>query len=509
MKKFSSLLAAALCLCLLFPVLIGCNPTAVDGGDGNKQGGETTQTGTSDDNTLTVMFNSNGGNAIAPQTVERGQFAETPTVPVRFGYIFDGWQTADGTEWAFDKQAVTENVTLIAKWRESGVSLSVRNVNDVIEEILNPYEEQILAFFNYEFITTHFSTFVNTTDPEANEVYKRLDDLQIKEDPQEFKADIDEILGTPSALDKNRNDNVCSRFRYDYKNARNKIRADLNSSDPAVVAAAEELEREMLEQIRLLNPTLELPLPSESVVAKLLNDVYKGFGTILAIFEPMIQYNVSLQIDLGEATAEETLRDGMAHTSFEYEGRLLPSVPYNPGEPSAISVQTAAAPENWYTVVNRDASEDPGETEYVPLSSFSGYVIRKTLTFSVPGTTDAGCVAAFASIKGKGAAILILTDAGLFFNKIKTARPFINQSSELGLSSGWKAYGGWFQNEGLSRGYLRLPAGELMTVDLYVYVDGSDPEYFDRERDAQEHVSVEIFFAAADYESYSRSKTSE
>ena len=489
MKKFSSLMAAALCLCLLFPVLIGCNPTAVDGGDGNKQSGETTQTGTSDDNTLTVMFNSNGGNVIAPQTVERGQYAEAPAIPVRFGYIFDGWQTADGTEWAFDKQAVTENVTLIAKWRESGVSLSIRNLNDLFEEILKPYEEQILAFMNYEFITTHFSTFVNTTDPDAIEVYKRLDNLKIKENPQEFKSDIDAILGTPSANDNKRNDNVSSRFRYDYKVARTKIRTDKNSSDPAVVAAAEELEREMLEQIRRLrNPTLELPLPSESTVSKWLNDVYKDFGNILATFEPMIQYNISLQIDVGEATAEETLRDGMAHTSFEYEGRLLPSVPYNPGEPSATSVQTAATPENWYTVVNENESEGSGETEYVALTSFSGYVIRKTLTFSVPGTTDAGYVAAFASIKGKGAAILILTDAGLFIRKV---------------------YGGWFRNEGSSRGYLRLPAGESMTVDLYVYVDGSNPEYFDRERDALEHVSVEIFFAAADYESYSRSKTSE
>ncbi len=497
MKKFSSLMAAALCLCLLFPVLIGCNPTAVDGGDGNKQSGETTQTGTSDDNTLTVMFNSNGGNAIAPQTVERGQFAETPTVPVRFGYIFDGWQTADGTEWAFDKQAVTENVTLIAKWRESGVSLSVRNVNDVIEEILKPYEEQILAFMNYEFITTHFSTFVNTTDPEAIEVYKRLDNLQIKEDPQEFKSDIDTILGVPAAMDSRRNDNVCSRFRYDYMLAREKIKTGLQSTDPDAYAATLELEDEMLEQLKVLMPSLTTEktpgsttprLPGASTTAVKLNAIYGGFGNFTALLEPMIQYNVSLQIDVGEATAEETLRDGMAHTSFEYEGRLLPSVPYNPGEHSAISVQTAATPENWYTVLNRDASEGSGETEYVALTSFSGYVIRKTLTFSVPGTTDAGYVAAFASIKRKGAAFLILTDAGLFINKV---------------------YGGWFQNEGLSRGYLRLPAGETLTVDLYVYVDGSDPEYFDRERDALEHVSVEIFFAAADYESYSRSKTSE
>ena len=217
MKKLSSLLAVALCLCLLFPVLVGCQ-----------------------NNVLTVSFDSNGGSAVASQTVKRGKYAAAPEKPVRSGYIFDGWQTEDGTEWAFD-QKIKENVKLIAKWRESGVSLSVRNVNDVFEDVLKPYEEKILAFFNYEFITTQFSAFVNTDDPEAVEVYKHLDGLQIKEDPKEFKTQLDEVLGTPSAIDGRRNMNVNSRFRYDYKIAKNKIQADLASSDPAAVAAAEEL----------------------------------------------------------------------------------------------------------------------------------------------------------------------------------------------------------------------------------------------------------------------------
>ena len=453
MKKLSGLLAVALCLCLLFPVLTGCDPKEV-----------------------TVEFDTNGGNAIASQTVRRGKRAEAPANPARFGYIFDGWQTEDGTEWAFD-QKINENVKLIAKWRESGVSLSVRNLNDVFEDVLKPSEEKNLAFLNYEFITTQFSTFVNTDDPEAVEVYKRLDGLQIKEDPKEFKTQLDDVLGTPSAVDARCNVNVNSRFRYDYKIAKNKIQADLASSDPAVVAAAERLQDEMLGQLRVLKPAQELPLPGDAVVAKWLNDVYKDFGNLAATFELMERYNVPLQINAGEATAEETLRDGTARVSFEYEGRLRPSVPYNPKESSEANVQTAAAPGNWYTFASGNAGGGSGETEYAALTSFSGYVIRKTLTISTPGTYEAGYVAASVSVKGRGASVLIVSDAGRLIYPVLPhdgleATIFVDESSQP----------------------IRLPAGETLTVDLYVFADAS---VSDQSAESLEHVSVDICFGAA------------
>ena len=453
MKKLSGLLAVALCLCLLFPVLTGCDPKKV-----------------------TVEFDTNGGNAIASQTVRRGKRAEAPANPARSGYIFDGWQTEDGTEWAFD-QKIKENVKLIAKWRESGVSLSVRNLNDVFEDVLKPYEEKILAFFNYEFITTQFSTFVNTDDPEAVEVYKRLDGLQIKEDPKEFKTQLDDVLGTPSAVDARCNVNVNSRFRYDYKIAKNKIQADLASSDPAVVAAAERLQDEMLGQLRVLKPAQELPLPSDAVVAKWLNDVYKDFGNFASAFEPMDRHNVPLQINAGEATAEETLRDGTARVSFEYEGRLRPSVPYNPKESSEANVQTAAAPGNWYTFASGNAGGGSGETEYAALTSFSGYVIRKTLTISTPGTYEASYVSVSVSVKGRGASVLIVSDAGRLIYPVLPhdgleATIFVDESSQP----------------------IRLPAGETLTVDLYVFADAS---VSDQSAVSLEHFSVDICFGAA------------
>ena len=471
MKKLSSLLAVALCLCLLLPVLVGCQK-----------------------NVLTVTFDSNGGSAVASQSVKRGKYAAAPEKPAKFGYVFDGWQTADGTEWAFDKQAVKENVTLIAKWRESGVSLSVRNVSDPFEDVIKPYEKQILEFFNYEFITTHFSTFVNTIDPEAIEVYKHLDGLQIKEDPKEFKAQLDEVLGTPSAVEKNRN--VNSRFRFDYKEAKDRIRADLASADPAVVAAAQARQDEMLEQIRQLNPGQELPLPSEAAVAKKLNDVYKDFGNVSAVLEERAQYTIPLRIDAGEVSAEETVREGASHVAFEYEGSLLPSVPYNPGESSQANAQTADDPKNWYAVVSGNANEGSGENEYVPLSSFSGYVIRKSFTLSVPGTTGANYLGVVTQITGKGgvnvnrAKVLLTVEsddlpAYTFSNSHKEEErgictPFVKTSST-------------------DHSCLGLPAGETLTVNLYVYVDGTDSENYEKDLELLEHVSVEVFFVAAGF----------
>ena len=183
---------------------------------------------------------------------------------------------------------------------------------DYLAHILEPYQQHIMDILNYEFMRTRFSTFVKLPeldengdpipaydednnlihyDDEAIKVYKRLNDLVVKDDPKEFKADIDDILGVPLALDSKRNENVNSRFRYDWKVARNKVIADLASTDPAVVAAAEELRDEMLEQIRLLKPAQELPLPGESSVAKWLNDVYKDFGNFTASYENVVDLN--------------------------------------------------------------------------------------------------------------------------------------------------------------------------------------------------------------------------
>ena len=192
---------------------------------------------------------------------------------------------------------------------------------DYFEHILRPYEQHILDILNYEFIRTRFSTIVKLPeldengdpipaydengdliryDSEAIEVYKRLFDMEIKENHEEFLADVKNILGVPNADDDKRNSNVCSRFRYDYKLARDKIKAGLLSTDPDVYAATLELEDEMLEQIKVLMPSLTTEktpgskttrLPGESTTAKKLNDVYKDFGNFGAAYENKVDLN--------------------------------------------------------------------------------------------------------------------------------------------------------------------------------------------------------------------------
>ena len=66
-----------------------------------------------------VMFNSQGGSAVAQQSVDDNATATEPTAPTRTGYTFGGWYTdtdcTDGNDYNFSA-AVTANLTLYAKW---------------------------------------------------------------------------------------------------------------------------------------------------------------------------------------------------------------------------------------------------------------------------------------------------------------------------------------------------------------------------------------------------------
>ena len=66
--------------------------------------------------TYTVTFDSNGGSAVASQTVEEGKTATKPANPTREGYTFKYW-TLNGREYDFNT-AVTGNITLVAEWEE-------------------------------------------------------------------------------------------------------------------------------------------------------------------------------------------------------------------------------------------------------------------------------------------------------------------------------------------------------------------------------------------------------
>jgi uncharacterized repeat protein (TIGR02543 family) len=69
-------------------------------------------------NTYTVTFDSQGGSAVASQTVEHGGKVTEPTAPTKEGYTFGGWYKESGctNAWNFATDTVTANVTLFAKW---------------------------------------------------------------------------------------------------------------------------------------------------------------------------------------------------------------------------------------------------------------------------------------------------------------------------------------------------------------------------------------------------------
>jgi uncharacterized protein (TIGR02145 family)/uncharacterized repeat protein (TIGR02543 family) len=96
--------------------------TAATGGTAVSEGTIFTANGTIyahwETKTFTVTFSSQGGSAVDEQTVTPGGLAKKPTNPTRTGYAFGDWyqDVAYTRVWHFDTDAVTEDITLFAKW---------------------------------------------------------------------------------------------------------------------------------------------------------------------------------------------------------------------------------------------------------------------------------------------------------------------------------------------------------------------------------------------------------
>ena len=70
----------------------------------------------------TVTFNSNGGSAVASQTVKYNEKATKPTAPTKSGYTFAGWYTEEQLTNTYDfGTLVTKDITLYAKWNTNYV----------------------------------------------------------------------------------------------------------------------------------------------------------------------------------------------------------------------------------------------------------------------------------------------------------------------------------------------------------------------------------------------------
>ena len=62
----------------------------------------------------TVSFDSDGGSAVASQSVKSGEAAEMPESPVKSGFEFDGWY--DGLKLYDFSEPVTRDIELVAQW---------------------------------------------------------------------------------------------------------------------------------------------------------------------------------------------------------------------------------------------------------------------------------------------------------------------------------------------------------------------------------------------------------
>jgi len=94
-------------------------PTSGSGGGGTGGGGTTGGNTGGNPNVpmYTLTFESNGGSAVAAQTVQKGSVAVRPEVPTKTGYPFGGWYSDSNLTLPYDfTEAVTGNVTLYAKW---------------------------------------------------------------------------------------------------------------------------------------------------------------------------------------------------------------------------------------------------------------------------------------------------------------------------------------------------------------------------------------------------------
>ncbi len=100
LKKFVSIGAVVLCIVPVSSAIAACS------------GGE--------QDYYTVSFESNGGSAVASQSVEKGATATEPEDPVREGYDFTVWYSDSSlsSEYVFST-AVTSDITLYAGWEES------------------------------------------------------------------------------------------------------------------------------------------------------------------------------------------------------------------------------------------------------------------------------------------------------------------------------------------------------------------------------------------------------
>lgn len=115
MRKFIAALSATF---IIAGCAAGCNPSSSSDSSCSSGGDSSYEEPVSE--TYTVVFDSDGGTEVGSVTVKEGGRLLEPKTPVKANtretYSFVGWYLGD-REWRFDKDVVTDNITLVAKWK--------------------------------------------------------------------------------------------------------------------------------------------------------------------------------------------------------------------------------------------------------------------------------------------------------------------------------------------------------------------------------------------------------
>jgi len=80
-----------------------------------------------DEDSVTVIFDSNGGSSIATKTVKKGEKISNPGNPTRTGYTFNGWYL-NNKKFDFNT-SIDTNITLKANWTKNQTSQSTPKPN--------------------------------------------------------------------------------------------------------------------------------------------------------------------------------------------------------------------------------------------------------------------------------------------------------------------------------------------------------------------------------------------
>lgn len=191
----------------------------------------------------TVTFNSNGGSAVASQTVKKNARVKRPTDPTRSGYAFDGWYTAasGGTQFNFNT-AITSNLTLYAHWRilytatfnSNGGSTVDNQTIEQGEYVAKPADPERE---NYVFVGWYTSAdyskefdFLNTKVDKNIELFARWVDIAdtTDSDGDGLTDPAEEYFGTDPTKSDTDNDGLTDYFEISFSNT-DPLRVDTDS----------------------------------------------------------------------------------------------------------------------------------------------------------------------------------------------------------------------------------------------------------------------------------------